>query len=154
MKLLQKKSKKGITLVESVFAVALLGFAVTGVLTMLLSSGTKIFQIGGESSDYAEATKRMDRIVAAISNYSPDFFDTTTGDLIKTKLDDELGYGNEHGEVDTVYNLDSEISYFAGAEEVPANIRGWYLTIKYQTATVTAFASNSKGAFDNTGGGT
>lgn len=148
MKALMKNSKQGITLVESVIAVVLLGFAATGILSMLVASGTKIFQISGESSDYAEATLRMDQVVAAVSNgfesnrdVADDLYsDAALEGLSIPTLNDFLGYTDgENG-----YSLT------ARAEKYGDNIiKGWYLTLKYGTATVTGYASNTKGVFDS-----
>lgn len=149
MKLFQKKNKKGITLVESVIAVTLLGFAATGILTMLLASGTKIFQIGGESSAYAEATRRMDQVIAAVSNgfvtnttaANAIYDDTLPNGLSTEELNDFLGF-------DTTtdgYSLTAvKKEYAAGA-----GIQGWYLTLTYRDVTLTGYASNSKGVFDS-----
>lgn len=145
MKAFLKKSKQGITLVESVIAVVLLGFAATGILSMLIASGTKIFNIGGESAAYAEATQKMDLVISAISNGSTDYFDTNTGDLI---IDDLMAvFGDEMDGV----TLEKNVCKFDNALEVSSsNIRGWYLTLKYKGATVEAFASHTEGAFDHT----
>lgn len=151
MKLLQKKSKRGITLVESVIAVVLLGFAATGILAMLIASGTKIFQIGGKSADYAEATKRLDMVISTISNTSPqkgsslDFYEDD-GSLDKVALNTALGFT----EGPTTYKLEETPADYKDTSPGYA-IRGWYITITYKSASVTGFASNSRGAFDNTG---
>lgn len=151
MKVLIKESKKGITLVESMIAVALLAIAVTGILSMMVVSGTKIFNIRGEASDYAEATVRMDRVIAAISNgYTTnaevgELFNSTTGALSVSKLNEFLQY-NESG-----YSLQAvaENIYDKDNPAMVVSIRGWYLTLTYETATVTGYASNTKGVFDN-----
>ena len=155
MKLLQKKSKKGITLVESVIAVALLGFAATGILTMLVASGTKIFQIDNESSSYAEATKRLDMVISAISNTAPqqgsssDYYEDD-GTLDPAALNAALGFTEEN---ELIYKFVAAPAEFP--DDSPSySIRGWYINITYKSATVTGFASNSRGVFDNTGGGT
>lgn len=145
MKFFQKKNKKGVTLVESMIAVALLSFAATGILTMLVVSGTKIFKLGGESAAYAEVTQQMDLVIAAISN-SPsaatDYIDPTTGDLKPGVLKSTLGLDDT--------DISAEISlYDTTAPQVPSKVRGWYLTLKYKGATVTGFASNTEGAFDH-----
>lgn len=150
MKALMKNSKMGVTLVESVLAVVLLGFAVTGILTMLLASGTKIFQISGESSDYAEATLRMDQVIAAVSNGFESnqtvaeqlYSSAAPQGLAVETLNDFLGYDDD---------VDSGIYSLTARAEVYGDglIKGWYLTLKYDTATVTGYASNTKGVFDS-----
>ena len=151
MKVFQKKSKKGITLVESVIAVVMLGFAATGILTMLIFGGTKIFQIGGESSAYAEATRRMDQMIAAVSNgfasnpdLADDLYDEDLAEGLSTDvLNTFFGYG---GDADA-----DDYSLTAKAKAYPegAGIQGWYLTLTYKDVTLTAYASNSKGVFDS-----
>lgn len=158
-KFLQKKSKKGITLVESVIAVVLLGFAATGILTMLTVSGTKIFQLGSNSAAYADATQVLDMAISAISNApsdSSDFIDPTNGNLkdddLKSMLKELL---KDNGNEDLRFNkltITSTKNLYAepqnGESQGPRHIRGWYLTVTYKGATVTGFASNTEGAFD------
>ena len=154
MKLMQKKNKKGITLVESVIAVVLLGFAATGILTMLIAGGTKIFQIGDDSSAYAEATQRLDRAISAISN-SRELADDDNIPLSEkeyglalSSLNSLLDYDASEGNADE-YSLTATPALYDESEGVKdSNIRGWYLTLTYQGVTVKGFASNSKGDFD------
>ncbi len=153
MKMFHKKSKKGITLVESVIAVVLLGFAATGILTLLISSGTKILQIGGESSAYSEATQKMDFIISAISNGSNPH-DSASGslDIAQLLTDfsaelDGISEGNVTQRIDW-YPNSGEYSPAAG-DEIGDYIRGWYLELEYNGITVNGFAANSEGVFDN-----
>ena len=55
MKFLPKKSKKGITLVESVFAVVILAMLTIGILSLLTAGGAKIAKISQESNVYSQA---------------------------------------------------------------------------------------------------
>lgn len=158
-KLFQKKSKKGITLVESVIAVVLLGFAATGILTMLTVSGTKIFQLGNSSAAYADATQVLDMAISAISNApSSDsaFINQATGELndssLKSTLQELLkDNGNEDLRFDKLTITSTKDLYEApqnGETQSSRHIRGWYLTVTYKRVTVTGFASNTEGAFD------
>ena len=150
MKVFQKKSKKGITLVESVIAAVVLGFAATGILTMLIFGGTKIFQIGSESNAYAEATQRMDQVIAAVSN---GFATNTT--VANALYDDTLSEGLSTDVLNNFLGFDTDAedgySLTAKAKEYGegAGIQGWYLTLTYKDVTITAYASNSKGVFDS-----
>lgn len=147
-KLFQKNSKRGITLVESVIAVVLLGFAATGILTMLVVSGTKIFQLGSQSSAYAEATQQMDLVISAISNaqaQTSTYIEPSTGDLKISALKSAVGI-----DADTQITAAAELyERFEGEASTPSKIRGWQLTLTYKGATVKAFASNTKGVFDS-----
>lgn len=140
-KLLPKKSKKGITLVESVVAVVLLAMFAIGVLTLLTSGGVKIQEISKDAAAYAEATQKLDWAISAISNGAYINKDDTTDtvlldvDGLKTKLSAEVK---------------GDISLYADdAGSKPDNVRGWYLTLTYKGVTVKGFASNSEGVFDS-----
>lgn len=148
MKLFPKKSKKGITLVESVIAVVVLGIFAVGVLSLLTSGGVKILQISNESAAYSEATQRLDMVISAVSNGSTNYIiktDTgsvTTCDLSISGLKTVLGF-NDETDITAVISL-----YDTSEDPTVTNVRGWYLTLTYQGATVTGFASNSEGVFD------
>lgn len=140
-KLLPKKSKKGITLVESVVAVVLLAMFAIGVLTLLTSGGVKIQEISKDAAAYAEATQKLDLAISAISNGAyidkNETKNTVTLKVVdlKTKLSAEV---------------EGEISLYDGdAGPKPDNVRGWYLELTYNGVTVKGFASNSEGVFDS-----
>ena len=65
-----KKSKKGVTLVESVFAVVILGLISIGIISMLSTGSTKIFELSNESNAHAQAVQKLDLAISAISNGS------------------------------------------------------------------------------------
>lgn len=158
-KLLPKKSKRGVTLVEAVFAVVILAIFATGVLTLLTTGRTKIAETNRAANTYAEATQVMDGIVAAISN----------GNYVK--LDGTLRLDEEEvtvdgtataipGIFDVLDHLDeSEITlaatpdYFeksdgSDMDHTAENTRGWYLSLSYKGITVKGYASNTQGVFD------
>ena len=155
MNLFPKNNKKGVTLVESVFAVVILGIFAVGILTLLTSGGTKIQQISHEASAYTEATQKMDMVISAVSNGSSDYIKVdeaaSTVYLDVTELKTALGFDatvkimdmedNEGQLIPTLYN--------AGEPITVSNVRGWYLKLTYNGATVKGFASNSGGVFDN-----
>lgn len=157
MKILPKKSKQGITLVESVIAVVVLGIFATGIMTLLTAGGVKIKKISNESSAYAEAVQMMDMAISAISNGSSNYLveveeaGTTVlrmdGDALKTAIETSLGTTLE---IDlTKVDIDAEIALYDESEAAtPSNVRGWYLTLTYHGAEVTGFASNTQGVFD------
>jgi len=150
MKLFPKNSKKGVTLVESVFAVVILGIFAIGILTLLTSGGTKIQQISHEASAYTEATQKLDMAMSAISNGSTNYIieaeasGVTTVTLDVTGLQTALGF--DASEVAITQEIEL---YDASGSATPSNVRGWYLTLTYNGATVKGFASNSGGVFDN-----
>ena len=133
-KFLPKKSKRGITLVESVVAVVVLGILVTGILTLLTTGGIKIQEISGESATYAKACQKMDLVISALSNGSDTYITDDT--LNVTALTNCLSFDD-----DVVITAEPD-KYDSG------KVRGWYLELKYQDVTVQGFASNSEGVFD------
>ena len=140
---LMKKSKRGITLVESVFAVVILSILTIGIISLLTAGGVKIHQLSNESNAYAQATSKLDLVISAISNGSATYIDTeTTVELKVDKLKSAIGL-NEDVELTAVMDL-----YQSGEAATVLNCRGWYLTLTYKGATVKGFASNSEGVFD------
>lgn len=149
-KLLPRRSKQGVTLVESVIAVVVLGMFATGVLSLLTTGGAKIMEISGESAAYAEATQKLDLVISAISNGSDEaagyiVVNNTTGEVsldivnLKTALDLDLD--------DVTIVADTSL-YDSSAGATESNVRGWYLTLTYGGETVTGFAGNNEGVFD------
>lgn len=148
-KLLPKKSKKGITLVESVVAVVLLAMFAIGVLTLLTSGGVKIQEISKDAAAYAEATQKLDLAISAISNGSSD-----SGYIKKTEASGVTTYSlvvdGDTG-LKSVLGLD-DVTIIASPEPYPGvsgSVRGWYLELTYNGVTVKGFASNSEGVFDS-----
>jgi len=142
MKIFTKKSKKGITLVESVFAVVILAILTIGIISLLTAGGVKIFQISAEAGAYSQAVQKMDLIISAISNGSEDYI--SSDPTVELKID----------ALKSTFNLDDvEITatpelYDSTQAATVSNFRGWYLTVTYQGATVKGFVSNSEGVFD------
>ena len=145
------KSKKGITLVESVIAVVVLAILASGVLTMLNVGGTKISQISRESESHAIATQQLDLAISAISNGSStylisrdDLLGNTLVELDVAALKTAIGL-----EADVVIDADPALHDASpGALATNSNLRGWYLELTYKGATVKGFASNTRGVFD------
>ena len=145
MKFLPKKSKKGVTLVESVLAVVVLAMFATGILTLLTAGGTKILKISDESAAYVEAGQKMDLVLSAVSNGSDVYIieNASTGILsldisnLKTTL----------GLTDVEITAEADL-YDSSVAAIKSNVRGWYLEMTYQDATVTGFTSNTQGVFD------
>ena len=148
MKVFMKKSKKGITLVEAMIAVVILGVLTTGIISMLSVGGSQIQRVSSESAEYAQTVQKMDLIISAISNGSTTYIlkDETTG--VRTLDIDAL---LEVLELDEDPNLtltaEAEL-YDATKQAITTNLRGWYLTLTYNKSVVKAFVSNSEGAFD------
>lgn len=135
---MMKRSKKGITLVESVFAVVILAIFATGIISLLTAGGVKIFEISQESDTYSQAAQKMDLVIASISNGA--YIKTDENDLISldTQKITDLGVTVDKAEIVT----------FEGTTQTSDNVRGWYLTLSYNGVTVNGFASNTKGVFD------
>lgn len=138
-----KKSKKGVTLVESVFAVVILSILTIGIISLLTAGGAKIFQLSGEANAYSQATSKLDLVISAISNGSTAYITTEpTVELKINELKTALG-------LDENVTLTAELERYDPSESATVlNCRGWYLTLTYQGATVKGFASNSEGVFD------
>ena len=149
-----KKSKKGITLVESVLAVVILAILTIGVLTLLTAGGYKIAMISKESSTHAEAVQKLDLVISAISNGSDEYIikdaaGNATLDI--SALNTTLGFDSG-----TQTITSSADTFSDGTNQY---LRGWYLTLsmsytdpqadnKVVTVTVNGYASNTEGAFD------
>ena len=158
-KLLPSKSKKGVTLVEAVIAVVVLGLFAAGILNLLTAGSSKIIRTFGESADYAGATQRLDLTIAAISNGSTKYIvkserTDADGTTIPTCMLDVEALKTELGINDATIVAKTSIYDQNALEDATtvhdlASIRGWYITLTYNGATVTGFASNSEGVFDN-----
>ena len=175
--LLPKKSKKGITLVETVIAVVVLAILTTGILSLMTAGGRKILLLSNEASDQAAAAQQLDLVIAAISNGDSR---TEVNPYILKETYDEVNYcclyinelfnvlGLEEDNVTLVATIDLydstdnrtiSKSVTVGEENVTMtlypvnNVRGWYLELTYKDATakgvtVKGFVSNSEGVFD------
>ena len=144
MKLFPKKSKKGITLVESVLAVVILATLAIGTISLLTAGGVKIHEISSESGAYSEAVQKMDLVISSISNGSSEFVKTRTENEIEVVYLDVEAIKTKLGvQVTAVHEL-----YDSSEPARAINLRGWYLTLTHNGATVTAFAANSEGVFD------
>lgn len=166
--MLPQKSKRGVTLVECVIAVAVLGLLAVGVLNLLTAGGTKIAKLSKEAADQAKATQLLDLAISAISNGSDEY-------IVKTEVDNKNSPCHLYTDalkgflkVDDgcIVELSATCSLYStptpqatiDADKSLINyplldIRGWYLTLTYtgqsgKPITVTGFASNSEGVFD------
>lgn len=139
-----KKSKKGVTLVESVFAVVVLSILVIGVMSLLTAGGVKIHQVSNESNSHSQAVQKLDMVISAIANGSATYIKTDpVVELDTSALLNTLNLGTD---VELVAEIEL---YDTSAAATVLNCRGWYLTLTYKGATVKGFASNSEGVFDN-----
>lgn len=144
-----KASKKGITLVESVLAVVILAILCIGILSLLTAGGTKIYQISQESNAHAQAVQKLDYLISAISNGSPAYISTHDGgtsslNIASIQTDLEVAINTSESNMST---------YSDGLKSIDAtfsstDIRGWYITLTYNGATVSGFASHTEGDFD------
>ena len=145
-KLIQK-SKKGVTLVEAMFAVVILGILTVGIVSMLTVGGQKIYQISHESIAHNQAVKRLDMVISAISNGSNEYIltesETEVVSLDAVKLLTTLKISDN-----TTLIADPAVYDETSPDYSKNNFRGWYLELTYNGKTVTGFASNSEGDFD------
>ena len=137
-----RKSKKGVTLVESVFAVIILGILTIGILSLLGTGGAKIVQISHESNAHSEAVQKLDLVISAISNGS------TTYIINETEVSLDVDELMNTLDFDSSVTLNAEIVLYEEGAATITNCRGWYLTLTCNGATVKGFASNSEGVFD------
>ena len=143
------KNKKGVTLVEAVFAVVILAILVVGIITLLTAGGTKILQISREANVNSEVTRKVDYLISAVSNGSAEYVTFTEGVegaegtcvLNTGKICSDFGITADKLTVTTVYHV-------AANGNLISNVRGWYVTINYPDAPVSCFLSNSEGVFD------
>lgn len=162
-KMMMKKSKKGITLVESVFAVVILATLTIGVISLLTAGGVKIFEISSEADAYSQAVQKLDMVISAISNGSDDYI--TTDPVVSLDVDalkTTLGIKAEELDKGIVIAIAATPElYNNDAEATVSNFRGWYITVTMTyadpqnqdnggigTVTVKGFVSNSGGVFD------
>ena len=151
-----KKTKKGVTLVESVFAVVILSILTIGIISLLTAGGVKIFQISSESAAYSAAVQKMDLLIASISNGSSDYivFQPGESDAERSCRLNISGIENKLGVTVVTKNSKTRVSTYDNtakdlADLVPIlNVRGWYITIVCNGIEVSGFASNSEGVFD------
>ena len=139
-----KKSKKGVTLVESVFAVVILGLISIGIISMLSTGSTKIFELSNESNAHAQAVQKLDLAISAISNGSTSYITSNPTVSLDIQELKKTIFPDDHNKIE----LSAEIVLYEAGEATVANCRGWYLTLTYHGATVKGFVSNSEGVFD------
>ncbi|MBE5892169.1 MAG: hypothetical protein E7286_02175 [Lachnospiraceae bacterium] len=133
-KLLPKKSKQGVTLVEVVFGVVVLSIIAVGIIAALSTGSTTIHKKAQESASHSEAVQKMDAVISVISNGS------YAGTDVAASAKSVLGYGS-----DVTLTATAE-SYTNAAGET--KVRGWKLSLTYKGETVTGYASNTEGVFD------
>lgn len=134
IKLFPKKSKQGVTLVEVVFGVVVLAIIAVGIITALSTGATTIEKKAADSAAHTEAVQKMDAVISTISNGSY----AGVADVAGT-VKAELGLGDValSATADTYKNIDNV--------DV---IKGWKLSLTYKGQTVTGYASNTEGVFD------
>lgn len=149
-KLLPRRSKQGVTLVESVIAVVVLGMFATGVLSLLTTGGAKILEISGESANYAEATQELDLVISAISNGAIVVVENEENGTLSLNAAglSALGYDVTPVDIGFTARHDGMKLTATASRHSDGSIRGWYLTLTYGDETVTGFAGNNKGVFD------
>ena len=159
--LLPKKSKKGITLVETVIAVVVLAILAIGVLSLMTAGGRKILLLSNEASDQAAAVQQLDLVIAAISNGDEQYIQKIT----KTVGTDEasccyldIGALRAALSLDDKVQLTTKFALYDGSIVSTVNddgslktetvggvtkqlsypvkdVRGWYIVLTYKDAS-------------------
>ena len=144
MRIFKLKSKKGITLVESVFAVVILAILTTGILSLLTAGGVEIEKMSQQSNAYSQASQKLDLVIAAVSN---GYGQAVLNDEGIYTLDLSAA-GDEEDESAGTIDLD-DVTVVATPELHDDNsLRGWYLEVTYMGITLEGFASDTEGVFD------
>ena len=143
MKIFKVKSKKGITLVETVFAVVILAMLAIGIIPLLTAGGVKISEISQESNVHSQASQKLDLVIAAVSNgYGTVVMESEGVYTLDLTADDE------EGEATTAIDLDG-VTVVATPEVHDDNtLRGWYIELTYNGVKLHGFASATEGVFD------
>jgi prepilin-type N-terminal cleavage/methylation domain-containing protein len=115
------RQKKGFTLIEIIFAVAILGIIIVAFLAMFGFGFTAILDSGSRTN----ATMRVQSVVEALN--AERFPDNTA---IKTYMD-----GKGYNYVSSVSNLEikaagKDVNYYIGALETVSNVPGYEVTIR------------------------
>ena len=132
-----RNNKKGITLVESVLALAILVLIAVAVFSLFTAANSFIAGSGGETAAYAESVQKMDFLIAAVSDSGALCSDPITGELSVKQVKEALSdTGLYDAEISARVSL-----YDPSLPQQPENIRGWYLTLTYQGMTLQGFAS-------------
>jgi len=137
-KLLPKKNKKGVTLVELIIGVVVLSIFTLGIIASLSAANAKIAKNAQEAANHSEAVQMMDTVIAALSHggYS------TPTDVVNDLFGASAG-------VSLVMDS-SKYTYKVNPAEPtsPTLILGWDLKLTYKNVTVIGYASNTEGVFD------
>ena len=137
------KSKKGITLVESVFAAVILAALTIGIIPLLTAGGVKISEISKEANAHSQASQKLDLVIAAISN---GYGEVVVDDAGAYSLD--LSASDEEGETAPAIDLEG-VTVVATPELFPdGSLRGWYIELTSKGVTLSGFASDTEGVFD------
>ena len=137
MSQLLKNSKRGVTLVESVLALAILALIAVALLSLFTAGNSAIADRNSKAAAYAEAVQKMDFLIAAVSNNADICSDPVTGELSADIVKQAFPDGNLHAA-----EITAEVSlYDPSLPQYPNNIRGWYLTLTYKGVTLTGFTA-------------
>lgn len=143
MSRLLKNNKKGVTLVESVLALAILALLAVAVFSLFTTGNSAIAKGRSEVAAYAEAAQKMDFLIAAVSDSAALCSDPITWELSAEQIKEAFPHAGLH---------DAEISaqvslYDPTLPRQPENIRGWYLILTYKGVTLSGFTSYGKEVF-------
>lgn len=143
MSRLLKNNKKGVTLVESVLALAILALLAVAVFSLFATGDVAITRSRGKAGVYAEAAQKMDFLMAAVSDSADLCADPITWELSAEQIRDLFPHVDLYGA-----EISAQISlYDPDLPRQPENIRGWYLTLTYKGVTLNGFTSYGKEVF-------
>lgn len=144
MKQYLANSKKGITLVESVLALAILALVGVALLSLFTTGSTAISAESNQAAVYAAAVQKMDFLMAAVSDCGASCADPISGELSAAQLKEALPQGGLHdAEITAQVSL-----YDTSLPPRLDNLRGWYLTLTYQGVTLNGFTSYTREVFE------
>lgn len=117
------KCKKGMTLIEIIVAIAILGIIIVGILSMYRLSYYEIFTAGSRTDNILEVRTIADDLIA--QNTIQKFISTTQiGAYLNAK-----GYHESSSLTDIKIKYTSMVNYYIGAESVKSGVLGYEVTI-------------------------
>ena len=137
-------NKKGVTLVESVLALAILALVAVALLSLFTTGSTAVSAESNRAAAYATAVQKMDFLMAAVSDCGASCADPISGELSVAQLKAALPQGSLHNtEITAKVSL-----YDTSLPSRLENVRGWYLTLTYQGVMLDGFTSYTREVFE------
>lgn len=117
------KCKKGMTLIEIIVAIAILGIIVVGILGMYRLSFYEIFTAGSRTDNILEVRTIADDLIAQ-NNIQKFISSTQISAYLNAK-----GYHQSSSLTDIKIKYTSMVNYYIGAESVKSGVLGYEVTI-------------------------